>query len=117
MATVRRRGSDAYSGFGVGMNPEPDLSVQRLRWRKRFLIPSWPWRGHHPDRWLRSYQAEYDRDGWMWCPRAYTKAGACRKARRWWTRGIDIERHERRYGSRPDLYALRASWNPESSAV
>jgi hypothetical protein len=85
------------------------LSAYRIGgWRWRNRIPSWSWGGRSSDRWFRRWQAEYDIDGWMWCPRAYTEAGALRKARRWWSHGTDIRRHERRYGPRPDLWQLRA---------
>lgn len=36
---------------------------------------------HHPDRWRRSWQAEWD--GCKRAPRAWTQAGAHRKAKRW----------------------------------
>lgn len=50
------------------------------------------------DRWHRRWQAEYDCESWMWCPRAFTERGALRKAERWFRRGTDIKRHERKYG-------------------
>lgn len=45
------------------------------------------------DRWHRSWQAEFDIPQWKFCPRAYTRAGARRKAFRWMKRAIDERRH------------------------
>jgi hypothetical protein len=62
------------------------------------------------DRWGRKWQAEH-RDGdsvaWLWCPRAYTRTGALRKAERWLKLGTDIRKHERRYGPNPEARRIR----------
>lgn len=70
--------------------------------------PHWAHRWH-ADRWFRSWQAEWAPDC-MWAPRAWTKAGVIRKARRWRRRGADIARHERRYGPAPAVRGLRAEY-------
>ena len=49
---------------------------------------------HHPDRWRRSWQAEWDIDC-RWAPRAWTRAGVERKAARWRARAIDTRKAKR----------------------
>jgi hypothetical protein len=56
----------------------------------------------HVDRWFRSWQCEWEVlygiviDECMVCPRAWTKRGVVRKARRWYRRGTDIGRCRRK---------------------
>lgn len=64
---------------------------------------AWPW---HVDLWMRSWQAEW-RSDCLWAPRAWTKAGVTRKARRWRKRNTDLRKHERRYGRNPVVRAQR----------
>lgn len=53
----------------------------------------------------RPWQAEIDNT--FWCARAWTKSGAKKKMLRWYANGTDIKKHEKRYGSRPDLWDWR----------
>ena len=54
------------------------------------------------DPWGRRWQAEPSEYGlfninWQWCPRAYTRRGVMRKAKRWFYHGTDWGKHRRRY--------------------
>lgn len=59
----------------------------------------------HPDRWRRTWQAEWT--DCMWAPRAWTRRGATRKARRWRHRNTDVHRHEHLYGRNNTIRAAR----------
>ena len=62
--------------------------------------PHWAHRWH-VDRWFRSWQGEWEvlygivTDHCASCPRAWTRKGAIRKAKRWYRRGTDIGRARR----------------------
>lgn len=63
--------------------------------------PHWAHRWH-VDRWFRSWQCEWHGDpdpACLRCPRAWTKAGALRKGRRWCYRYVDIRKAEREIGT------------------
>lgn len=66
--------------------------------------PHWAHRWH-VDRWFRSWQCEWTTE-WatvacacMTAPRAWTKAGVTRKAKRWYRKATDVARHRARYGN------------------
>ncbi len=84
--------------------PDSGLSAYEIGGKKR--LPHWAHRWH-VDRYFRSWQGESDNI--LWCPRAWTKGGALRRTRRWFRTGADINRHERRYGSKPELWQERAA--------
>lgn len=63
---------------------------------------TYPW---HTDFWFRPWIAESD--NLLWYPRAWTRSGAVRKARRWYASGIDIKLHEMDYGPHPELWIGR----------
>lgn len=87
--------------------PEVVFSVYRIWRRGGQHYPHWANRWH-TDKWFRSWQAEWEHGACLWCPRAWTQRGAVRKARRWFRRGTDIKRHERRYGPNLTARQLRA---------
>jgi hypothetical protein len=87
------------------MSNDSGLTAYRIGGGRR--QPHWAHRWH-VDRWFRSWQGESDNI--VFCPRAWTEAGARRKARRWFRDGTDIKRHEQHHGRpNPELWAQRTA--------